>query len=214
MTPAGSVVAVTPSSPDQRVDDERIIRAFGVGDVHARRQPEHRNRSPRAHDIDDVGAVAAVDDHESAAASPNSAADRAGEIHIGGRQVRAGEVDSRSVYPSRPACSDRAFRCHPVHHDVAPRLRVKRTRPPLAEASEISLPALPLKSILSLPPPDPRPCRCRRPDPIGTRHRPRQETRVIPLLAVDKVVVVATEQNIRAVAAQQVSSPVPPSTVI
>ena len=85
---------------------------------------------------------------------------------------------------------------------MLPRLRVKRTRSPLAEASKISLPALPLKSIVSVPS---WPSTVSLPSP-GSHWKmsspaPRKRG-VVALLAVDEVVAVAAEQQVGAVAAE------------
>ena len=46
--PAGRVAAVMRSSPPSAVDDERIVGALGVRDVHQCRQADHGDRaSPR-----------------------------------------------------------------------------------------------------------------------------------------------------------------------
>ena len=55
--PAGSVVAVMPSSPPSAVDDERVVRAFRVEDVDQRRKPDDRDRAAGSEHVDDVVAV-------------------------------------------------------------------------------------------------------------------------------------------------------------
>ncbi len=46
----------------ERVDDERVVGAFGAADRHEGRQAGDRVAGPRAGDADRVGAVGAVDD--------------------------------------------------------------------------------------------------------------------------------------------------------
>ena len=86
---------------------------------------------------------------------------------------------------------------------MLPRLRVKRRRPPLAEASKISSPPLPLNSIVSVPS---WPSIVSLPSP-GSHWNVvvagAQEGDVVALLAVDEVVAVAAEQEIGAVAAEE-----------
>jgi hypothetical protein len=83
---------------------------------------------------------------------------------------------------------------------MLPTLRVNRTRCRWPRRRR-SPPALPLNSSVSCRP-GPRPCRCRRPDPTGTRRRRRPGSDVVALLAVDEVVAVAAEQQVGAVAAE------------
>ena len=85
---------------------------------------------------------------------------------------------------------------------MLPMLRVKRTRPPLAEASKISAPALPLKSIVSVPS---WPSTMSLPSPgipLEDVVAGAEEGDVVALLAVDEVVAVAAEQQVGAVAAE------------
>ena len=85
---------------------------------------------------------------------------------------------------------------------MLPMLRVKRTRPPLAEISKISATLLPLNSIVSVPS---WPSTVSLPSPGShwntSSPAPRQR-RVVALLAVDEVVAVAAEQLVVAVAAE------------
>ena len=85
---------------------------------------------------------------------------------------------------------------------MLPTLRVKRTRPPLAEMSKISSRSQPLNSIVSVP--------CLAFDGVAAVARVpledvvagAEERRVVALLAVDEVVAVAAEQQVGAVAAE------------
>ena len=72
------------------LDDERVVGAFGVGDVHLSRQAEHRDRGACAEDVDDVVAVGAVDDHGVGRRVARRAADRAREVdvHLASRRCR------------------------------------------------------------------------------------------------------------------------------
>ena len=85
---------------------------------------------------------------------------------------------------------------------MLPRLRVKRTRPPLAETSKISLALEPLNSmrvgaVLAL---DGVAAVAR--VPLEDVVAGAQEGHVVALLAVDEVVAVAAEQQVDAVAAE------------
>ncbi len=85
---------------------------------------------------------------------------------------------------------------------MLPRLRVNRTRPPLAEASKISLPARAVEehrvgAVLAL---DDVAAVAR--IPLEDVVAGAQEGDVVALLAVDEVVAVAAEQQVDAVAAE------------
>ena len=85
---------------------------------------------------------------------------------------------------------------------MLPTLRVKSTRPPLAETSKFSLALLPLKSSVSVPA---WPSTTSLPSP-GSHWKvsspaPRKAD-VVALVAVDEVVAVAAEQDVGAVAAE------------
>jgi hypothetical protein len=134
-----------------------------------------RRRGAGAEDVDDVVAVGAVDDDDVGRGVAGGAAERAGEVDVDRvrsvpLQVVDGDVSvPPSVLRSIASTSLRSM-------TMLPRLRVNSTRPPLAEASKISEPALPLNSSVSVPP-GPRRRRSRRRGPTGTRRCRRPAAR-------------------------------------
>ena len=79
---------------------------------------------------------------------------------------------------------------------------MKRRRPPLAEASKISSPALPLNSIVSVPSWPSIDVAAVARVPLERVVAGAEEGDVVALLAVDEVVAVAAEQQVDAVAAE------------
>ena len=89
----------------ERVDDEHVVGAFGIRDVHAGGQPVHRDcRAARRRRRCVVGRVRAVArSRVSACAVARRSADRAGEIDIDFGHIRAAEIVDDDRRPRRRA---------------------------------------------------------------------------------------------------------------
>ena len=133
------------------VDDERVVRAFAVGDVDPRRQADHRNRGAGADHVDVIVAVRAV-----SRSRCRPAASPAVPPIVPARSMltSATSVPLRSltvIVSVPPSALSSTTSTSFVSMTMVPRLRVKRSRSPFADASKISPPLLPLNSIVSMP---------------------------------------------------------------
>ncbi len=103
----------------QGVDDQAVVGALGVGDVHLGRQPDDGDRGAGAEDVDDVVAVGAVDDHGVRQGIPCGAADDTGEVRVDLDHVGTGQVVHRGgVGPAQGVEVDQLDVVE-VHDDVA-----------------------------------------------------------------------------------------------
>ena len=193
------------------VDDQTVVGAFRVGDVHLRRQAEDRRRSSCPEHVDDVVAVGRIDDDRVGRRVAGGAADRSGEVDVDRGDVGAREiVDHHRVDVAERGDVD-LFDVVQVHHDVA---EVAREAHPAAIGRDVEdlAPLLPLKRSVSVPS-CPSTVSLPSPVPLEDVVAGAQERDIVALIAVDEVMAVATEQRIGAVAARMVSLPVPPSIV-
>ena len=175
MTPAGSVVAVTPSSPPEGVDDERIVGPLGAGDVRPGPAARPRRAEVPAPTTSMMSLpLVPLTMTVSAAPSPRRRRGRRRGSML--TLVTSVPVRSLTVIVSAPP---RALRSTPstsfeVHDDVAD---VAGEPQPAAVGRDVEL----LVDVRAVEQhacrcrPGPRRCRCRRRDPTGRcrRRRPR-----------------------------------------
>ena len=197
------------------VDDERVVRALGVRDVHARRQPEHRDRGAGAEDVDDVVAVGAVDDHDvgrAVARRCRRSGSRQVDVYLG--EVGAGEVVT--VIVSAPPSALRSIVSTSSRSiTMLPRLRVNSARAAVGRDREDLVAGAAVEqhrvgAVLALDD-----VAARRPDPTGTRRcRRRGRPRRCPCWPSMKSSPSPPSSVSVPLLPRMVSLPAPPSTVI
>ena len=189
------------SSPPSVLIDQRVVRAFRLGDVDLGREPDHRNRAAGAHHIDDIAAVGAVGDHRVGGAIAGRAADRPRQADIQLRDVGAREIVHRERVGATQRIEVDALDVVEVHDDVAEVAgeqhpsAVGRGREDLGAVAAVeqhrvgavlaldrvaAVAGIPLEGVVA-----------------GA-----EEGGVVALLAVDEVVAVAAQQDVGAVAAE------------
>src|SRR6266540_2881518 len=185
----------------ESADDERVVRAFRVQDVHLRGEAEDRNRSSGSDHVDDVVAVRPVGhDRIGRAVAGRRPADRTGEVDVHRHQIGPGQViDSDRVSIAERVEVD-ALHIVEIHDDIAevtgeahpaPIGRDLENLRPGTAIEEEGVSAVPtLDDVAAVPR-----------IPLEYVVAGAEEGNVIALSASNEIVAVAAEERVAAVAA-------------
>jgi hypothetical protein len=174
---------------------------LGMLDPHERGEPEHGGRSVLALDDDHVVAVRAVDRDRVGRAVAGATADRRGEVGDDLGQIRAAHVRDHDVVGSAEGLEEDLLGVVEVHRDArdvaeeADPLAVRRDVDVLGRARPVEEqrvePVLALDDVAPV-------TRIPAEDIVGST----EESDVVALVAVDEVVLRATQQDVAAAAAE------------